>query len=150
VAGNAFLTASNPLRDFVLALGSGAADDADILFPMAIGAGGHSRCRIRHLTVLSKDNCAWEVLFYGKQLRASGDPSTDSFRSRYRFSASDAIQRNGLWYYYVPDIDMPYEDEDRTGTLHMTLINRSSATNKAAGAAGALQIRVYAEVTYGG
>ena len=148
-AGNVVLTASNPAVDFIKALGSGESDDADIVFPLAIGAGGHSRCRVRHLTILSKDNCAWEVMFYGKPDRATGDPATDSFRTRWRFTASDGGLRNGLWYYYVPGLDMPYEDELEKGKLYMTLINRSPLTPKVAGVAGALIIKVYAEVTYG-
>jgi hypothetical protein len=149
VAGNVLLTKSDPAVDFTEALTPGGSTDADLTFPMAIGAGGHSRCRIRHLAILSKDNCAWEVIFYGKQTRATGDPTTDTFRSRFRFSASDAILRNGLWYYYVPDVDMPYEDETQLGKCYVTLINRSPATSKSAGAAGALMLRLYVEVTYG-
>lgn len=149
MAGNVLLTTSNPAVDFIAALAPGASDDADLIFPMAIGAGGHSRCRIRHLVILSKDNCAWEVLFYGKHTRATGDPSTDTFRSRFRFSASDAILRNGLYYYYVPDVDLPYEDETQLGKCYVTMVNRSPATSKVAGAPGALVLRIYAEVTYG-
>ncbi len=148
-AGNVVLTASNPAVDFVKALGSGESDDADLVFPLAIGAGGHSRCRVRHLAILSRDNCAWEILLYGKTTRATNDPATDSFRSRWRFTASDGLLRNGLYYYYVPDLDMPYEDELQLGKCYVTILNRSLATPKAAGPAGALVLRLYAEVTYG-
>ena len=139
--------------------------------PLGLGAGGVCRARLRSLVIISVQNLAWGLYFWGSRtfqpppVLAVPTPQAlnlDTFRGFWEFGATDAkqIAGTGQYYYYIDGLDIPYADADQgpgtgpwnpaiMGFLHVGLVNRS-ASAKTAGDAGALVIHCGFEPTLGG
>ncbi len=152
--GNVYEARSDPASHFTAALAAGASTTANVLLPPSIGGGGIGRSWIRQIHLFSIDNCAWEVLFYGKNTFETLDPATNSLLGRYRFQAAQGLQliAGGLYHYIADDLSLPYEEHDRgknSAEIHVMLINRSSAMPKQAGAAGSFLLKLLMEPSCG-
>lgn len=125
----------------------------------AVGAGGNVRSRIKSLSILSDQNLAWEVDFFGKNTYMAGQADINNvfFIGRWIFSAADGTQiaASGPFIYYVDGLDIPYQDADgaqppaHIGIIHVGIVNRS-ATAKNAGATGNLVLEIGVEPTLTG
>lgn len=144
---------------FTGALAQNAVLTEDIALGVLGGLTG--RARIRSLLIMSSDNLAWEVWFYGAHDGASPDPNQDHFHGRWTFVAGDGIQLGsaGLFYYYVDGLDIPYRDTDLAAhvgphvnvpELHLRLVNRSAAGKTAYGSGGHFRLIAGLEATHGG
>ena len=157
--GNLIPCATDPATQFIGALVQGASATLDLHMDEGIAAGRHCRSILRHLTIVSAQQLAWEiVLFTSRNFNVSSVAQTH-YLSGWRFSASNGQQYGSSPYYYqASNIDLPYWDADFTdrslpkelqgGFLHLMLVNRSPTT-KLAGSAGAILITGYFEPTYG-
>jgi hypothetical protein len=159
--GNVVRAATTPTTDFTGALAMGASATLNLLLPLAIGAGGHSRCIVRHLVIASMEQLAWEVVFFSRKSFALSPIGSSAYLMSTQFSAGNSKQYGGSgpFYYQSTNIDLPYADHDFDdptlpiadrvgGYLHLMLVNRS-AIAKTAGPLGAIEIVCYLEPTYG-
>lgn len=99
--------------------------------------------RIRSITIMSKENLAWEVAFYDSDAFTHTSPDSDHFLDSHRFAEGDGLQDDGtgLYRYAVTGLDIPYLDTNSTNELHIRLTNRSAAA-KTAGVPGELVVLV--------
>ncbi len=153
--GNVFLAATDPAAHFLGAQAQNVLATENVLLPFSIGAGMHARAVIRHLTIVSVQQLAWEVAFFGRSTFHNALVGPNSFLARFRFSSSEGVQYgSGPYCYHAANIDLPYADRDidqgpqRGGQLHLLLTNRSPVA-KSAGADGAIQIVCFMEPTLG-
>ena len=67
----------------------------------------------------------------------------DAFQSRWTFVTADGIRYagTGQYYYYIDGLDIPYLDEDNSGELHLSLVNRSAGA-KSAGSGGEVVVSI--------
>ena len=144
--------------DFILGAAQNAMLTADIAND-SVGAGGNVRSRIKSLMILSDQNLAWEVNFFGRNTYMTNQADLDLvfFIGRYAFQAGDGLQiaATGPFIYYIDGLDIPYQDADgatppaHVGQLHIGLVNRS-ATSKNAGATGEVVLEIGVEPTLTG
>lgn len=123
----------------------------DGYFDAGIAAGLSATSRIRSLAVVALDNLAWEVVLWGKDTFTTYTDLNDLVRlGSYAFQVGDGKQINGAgpYYYFVSGLDIPYVDFDKTGELHLMLVNRSAGA-KTAGDAGALFVQLGVEPSLG-
>ncbi len=128
------------------ALALNAVATENVTLPVALeGTNGNGLNIISGITINSKENLAWELQFWGSSAFQTTNPDTDLFLGRWAFAAGDGVQdaATGLFRYYIDGLNMPYQDENNTGKLHMALVNRSAAA-KTAGDAGGIRIIVWA------
>jgi hypothetical protein len=137
---------------FTGAIAQNASEEENVALPAALaGVNGDARGIIRAFTVLSDQNLDWQLIFCSKDIFTDTDLDIDSTMLTYRFTAStDALQIGGTgpYYYFKDGLELPYVDEDKTGELHISLVNRS-ATGKNAGATGEVVVKIYIEPTDG-
>lgn len=117
-------------------------------------AGKHTRCRVHGVRIISKENLAWELEFWGASVLGTPggtDIDKEFFFGKFGFLAADGSQATGdtFYHYYVPVMEICYADVDMTGKIHLRLINRSAA-GKSANAAGAIVVELEVEPTQGG
>lgn len=139
---------TDPAVHFTGALATNAAEQEHIaLAPPLSGFRNNARGIVQSLAIISKENLDWELILWGNSTCNTADPATDSFIGRWSFVAADAVRVAGanLYYYYIDGLAVPYRDDDQTGELHVSLLNRSAAA-KSAGAAGALKVIVRIEL----
>lgn len=163
-AGNVYRLRTVAAQHFTGACNQNAALTADLdLFAtdatkplgdlMGLGAGKHLRSRIRELRILSQQNLAWEVWWFGASMATQGGAviGTEKYLGRWTFIALDGIQATGdtFFYYYINGLDIAYQDLDLTGKMHMRLVNRSAAAKLAAGAGGNIEIEMGLELLQG-
>lgn len=158
--GNAFRVATDPALHFVDALATGERTTIDLRLPLAIGAGGHSRSVLRHLTISSVEQRAWEIVLFSRRSFATKPVGSSAFLGSFQFASTNTKQYGvgTPFFYQATDLELPYYDldfedvdlplNDRGGLLHLMLVNRSPDA-KSAGAAGAIEIVCYLEPTYG-
>lgn len=157
--GNLIPCATDPAQHFVGALAQGAIATLNLHMDEGIAAGRHCRSILRHLTIVSAQQLAWEIVLFTSRGFNIADVASTHYLSGWQFSASNGKQYGASpFYYQASNIDLPYWDADFTdralpkelqgGFLHLMLINRSP-TAKLAGAAGAILITGYFEPTYG-
>lgn len=117
-----------------------------------LAAGGHTRSRLHELRILSVENLAWAVELYGTPAFPETTPTIDNeiFLGRWEFTAADGRKdtADSFWKYWVPGLDLSYQDMALTGTLNVRLINRSVAS-KTANAGGAVVVEFGFEPTQG-
>ena len=149
-AGILHIVRTDKLVHFTDALILGAVEHEDLRFPEAIAAGNHARSVIRTLMILARENLAYEVVFWRSDQHDDPDPALDSFIGVWPFIGADGLQiaGAGLFRYYVAGLQIPYQDFDRTGELHISIVNRSAAA-KTAGAVGELEIELGVEDSLG-
>lgn len=143
-AGNLITVQSDKDLHFTGAIAQDAEERENIVLPQALGSANfrRARSRLKALRILSDQNLAWEIDLYGKD--TFGDPAdldSNSWIGRWGFQAADGLRIAGAgpYLYYIDGLDVPYEDQDATGELHVSLVNRS-ATAKSAGAAGEIVV----------
>lgn len=134
---------------FTGAIAQNASEEENITLPTALdGVNGNARGIIRGVTIVSDQGLDWELYFFGSDLFSeTSDMDTDGYLGRCKFTATtDGIQIGGTgnFYYYKDGLEIPYLDADKTGELHVALVNRS-ATGKNAGATGEIVVKVHIE-----
>lgn len=118
-----------------------------------MAAGGHMRGRVHDIRLLSVENLDWAVELYGTEASfPENTPTIDDqiFLGRWEFLAADARKDNDdlFWKYWIPGLDMSYQDMQLRGCLYARLINRSAAS-KTTGPDGAIVIEFGIEPTQG-
>ena len=92
--------------------------------------GGNARNQVKSITIVSTDNHAWELWAFASSVRYPIDTDSNKFLGRWTFLASDAVQDTNdgtaAFYYYIDGNDIPVRDDDNTGQLHLTLIDRTA------------------------
>lgn len=142
------------------AIAQNASGDENIALTSGLaGMNGKVENILRGLSIVSKENLAWELDFYSSNTFATASPDTNKWLGRWTFAATDAKQigGTGLWEYYIDGMELPLWDDDTSGTagsatnpivgtgkLHVSLVNRSAAS-KTAGTNGALVVTFWLE-----
>lgn len=92
--------------------------------------GGNARNQVKSITIVSADNHAWELWAFSKAVRYPADINSNVFLGKWAFTTGQAAQDAGdgttSWYYYIDGNDIPLRDDDNTGKLHLTLIDRTA------------------------
>jgi hypothetical protein len=158
--GNVYPVQTDPTLHFTDAIAQNAGELEHVRLEETIAAGRHCRSIIRHLTILSTQQLAWEVVLLNRRAALGTTLAASGFLSAYRFTASEGkLYTGSAWYhYFAANVDLPYNDLDfenvalsaieRGGNLHLLLVNRSPIS-KLAGTAGALRLTLHMEPTYG-
>jgi hypothetical protein len=129
---------------FTGAIAQNAKEDENISLPVALeGMNGNARGLIRTIMLQSDQNLAWELAFWSGDGFDSTDVDLDTFISRWTFAVADGIRYGGAgqYYYYIEGLALPYVDDDNSGELHLSLVNRS-ATGKNAGGTGEVAVEL--------
>lgn len=158
-AGNCLRVRTLSTSQFTGGLAQGVAAIVDLdIVAAALAAGGdgagvagakHVRTRLHELRILSKENLAWAVELWGSATGIAGtDIDACKFLGRWEFTAGMGKKDNAdtFYKYWVPGLDLSYQDLDQTGKLHIRLINLSAAA-KSAGTAGAIVVEFALEPT---
>jgi len=136
---------TDPSTQFRAALAQNAKIDLDLLLPGTLqGVSGDTRGALKSLTIVSIENLAWELWLWRsatrKTLTAGVVSAGSNVIGRWSFAAADGIQDiSGDFIYYIDGLDVPIVDDDKSGKLHLSLVNRSVAT-KTANDGGAVQV----------
>ena len=157
--GQIVLVRTNPATQFTTALAQNAKDTEDMVIGSAVGqvdagvaAGLGVKSRLKHLTVVSVQNLAWEVWLWRTDAYdvSLTNPALVFPAGRWAFLTTDAVRIGaaGLYYYYIEGTDQFYEDHDNTGEVHLMLVNRS-ATAKGVAGAGLIAIELGLEPCLG-
>jgi len=124
--------------------------------PEGLAAGRTVRSRLKSIRILSVQLLPWEVQLFHKATGIGGAViDSETFIGTWAFTGSgtpgDGSRATGDTFYcfYVDGLDVPYEDLDGTGQIHVRLINRHAATAKIAGASGAIVIEFGFELSTG-
>lgn len=148
-AGQLTLARTVRTRDFIGSLAQNAAATANVQVPGNVK--GPAKHRLKSIVVISAENLAWELQFFASaNFKQPGNIDNDLFLGYYLFATNNAVQWSGAgyFYYYIAGLDIPIEDADNTGALHIALVNRSAAA-KTAGALGEMVIVLGLEPTLG-
>lgn len=157
VSGQLIPVRTDPATQFTAALAQNAALTLNLAQPVGtqvqgngyvdggLASGGSVRSRLRSIVIASVENLAWEVWLWGKDTFNASltDPAVVYPVGRWSFTANMGLQiaGAGLWYYYIDGLDQPYVDLDKTGEVHLMLVNRSAA-GKSADTAGAILVQL--------
>lgn len=123
-----------PKAQFAAGAAQNAGLDIDFLVPGSVsGTKGNLRNLVKSITIVSEDNHSWELWAYSsaaRNLAGAGSSDNTKFLGKWKFAASDGGQRsndaNNFWTYYIDGNDIPVRDDDNTGKLHLTLIDRTA------------------------
>lgn len=165
--GKFAITRTDPATQFTGALAQNAGANLNLLLPSydaltqpkpygngtfngGTGSGGVAEARLTDVLITSVENLDWEVSLWGNDLFNGAAIAASMPFGRVSLPGSGAwrIAASGLYYYHVGNLRIPYADFDRTGELHLQLVNRA-ASAKTAGANGAIQISLVFENTQG-
>jgi len=124
---------------FTTAIAAGAKEDENITGLSSRGP----EFKIARIIIVSTEQKAWEVQFYGSDLFATGDADTEKYLGSKIFAEGDGqrVGGAGLYKYDSGNLNMYYKDFDASGELHISLVNRS-ATAKTVDAGGYLTVLV--------
>lgn len=162
--GNTYRVRTISTTHFTGALAQNAAATADLDVPAltntpgvagaGLTAGKHCRCRVHGVRIISKQNLAWELEFWGASVLGTpggSDIDKEFFLGKFAFVAADGSQATGdtFYHYFVPVLELSYMDIDMTGKVHLRLINRD-VTSKQANTNGAVVVELEVEPTQGG
>lgn len=150
-AGLQFPVKSLAATQFTEALAPGA---ASALYSIGLPQSLWRRALVQSLTIVSKDNVAWEINLFSSATGPTTDPTTDTWLGRWTFGESDGEQigGTGLWRYVIEGLGIAYVDLDGANnaavaqTLHVIVVNKSLVNTKAANAAGALTLTAVMEL----
>lgn len=129
---------------FAGAIAQNASEEENIVLPVGIqGINGNGEIIIRSIMLQADQNLSWELMFWATDGFANADLDLDTFISRWTFAVADGVQigATAQYYYYIEGLDIPVRDEDSTGELHISLVNRS-ATGKNSGATGEVVVQL--------
>lgn len=105
--------------------------------------------RIKSLTLLTVQNLDWEVVFWGTDGFDDADLDSDKSQESVFVAATDAFNIGNAtattYRYHVTGLDIPYEDEDGTNELHVSLIPRNGGKNAGAGGYAVLEVVIAPE-----
>ena len=150
---------SQQATDFRGAISPAASAYADIALAQGSDTTvGPHKCIINSVRIVSIQDLSWRVEFYGKSYSvhtASSypDPSqligwSDHLRSNDNIPANwtgihttTATTFGTLFASFIGGLNIPYEDRQGVGRLHVNLLN-TSATAKSAGDVGLVHLRV--------
>jgi len=107
---------------------------------------------IKSIVIISKELIDWAPLFWDKNTFDDADLDVDSFMAGQAqlFLGSMAEPFDSKYYYFYPELNMPYKDTDASKELHVSLmVEAASANAKAAGAGGEVIIRVFYNIVGG-
>lgn len=124
---------------FTTAIAAGAKEDENLTGLSARGP----EFKVVRIVIVSTEQKAWEVQFYGNDLFASGDADTEKYLGSKLFAEGDGqrVGGAGLYKYDSGNLSIFYKDFDASGELHISLANRS-ATAKTVDAGGYLAVLV--------
>lgn len=128
-------------------LAQNAVEHENIVLPGCLaGIRGNARAHLKSITILSDENLAWEIMLFSSDTNVDTDEDVDAMIGWWQFSTAGAVQvaATGLFRYYIDGLAVPYVDDDNTGEVHVSLLNRSSAS-KTAGDAGSLIVELVME-----
>ena len=149
-------SSQSDFRENIVPLASAYAD-------IALAAGtestlGPHKCIISSVRIISVQDLAWRVEFWGKSYSVHtassyGDPSqligwsdhldsTDNIPANWTGIHTTTATRFGTMYAsFITGLNIPYEDRQGTGRLHINLVNQGTAA-KSAGDVGLIHLRV--------
>lgn len=116
-----------------------------------LSAGRHMRSRLHELRIISAQQLAWEVELWGKAAGIGGAAiDAEFFLGKFAFAVGDGTQAQGdtFFHYWVPGLDLSYQDLDLVGKVNVRLINRGVVA-KIAGVGGAVVVELGLELTQG-
>lgn len=151
-AGYQQLVITDETTTFTEALIAGAAS-AMYNIPLTLGL---SRTWVfKGVTVIAKEQFAASFEIFATAAGDTADPQTNTWLGNYPFNEAQfqQIGGSGLWKATIYGVEIPYQDLDSINTdgvpptLHVTLMNRSGANGKSAGAAGYMTCKFFAEMT---
>lgn len=92
---------------------------------------------IHAIRIQSDQNLEWDIYLWKRDTGANTDLDVDTFSGLINFPATSGKQIAGSnqFYYSLSNLNLHYQDEDKSGKIHCMLINRSS-TAKLAGGTG--------------
>lgn len=130
---------------FTTGIAQNAEEEENIALPSGCG-GDHGRCILRAMTVVADQDLDWEFFFYGSDLFDEADLDNDKLLGIVTFSAGQGVQIGGAgsFYAYKDGLAVPIVDYDKTGELHVALVNRN-VTAKNAGATGEVVVTFWFE-----
>lgn len=98
---------------------------------------------IESITIVSEQNLAWEVSFFGNDKFVDPEVDDNRFLGKKAFATTDAQQYNasGVWHYASHNLGINYADQDGSKEIHAVLANRS-ATAKNAGLSGEITMGI--------
>ncbi len=118
--------------EFIAAILTNATDEANIAGLVA------NKVRLTGVSILSAQQLDYRLIFFSGAAFANADPDVDTFRNEVELdlpSFGFQIAGAGLWYMAVNGLDLDFQDNDGTNTLHVALQNLSAAA-KIAGVGG--------------
>ncbi len=151
--GLLFSVASTDGLHFTDALAQNASEAEELTLAEAIAAGRVCRARITQIALWASQNLSYEIQVFGRRgpNAQSPDPNLDQFLGRWEFNSADGVRNDGagLYRYFISGLDIPYEDADRYGELHLRILNRSQVAKSSYGAGSHLRVMVWLEPTTG-
>lgn len=142
--GRLYFLSSNPATDHVAVINTNAASSISLA---ASGLGVTGRGRVVSVTIRAVQNLIWEVYFW----RTSGYNAAigvGGYLGRVPFLVADGTQIAGTGlFHYQKNVDIPLMDDETTGRVHYSLVNRSAAS---AGGANQIKIEFAIDMTHGG
>jgi len=111
---------------------------------------------IEQISIISNQNLEWDLFIWSSSIGPdTSDYDDDTYIEYQNFPKTTGKQIGGAggFYYSASDIKIPYRDDDiderANGSVHCTLVNRSS-TSKNAGATGEVVVVMYIRPIYEG
>lgn len=129
--GQLLILATDPATQFVSAIAQNAGEYLGLNATSVLGLTG--RGRVQHVALRTVENKDWELYFFGSSAHNSGTIALNKYLGRVEFVAANGkqIAASGL-YLYDKTCDIPVRDEERTGLVHLVLVNRSTVTTAGA------------------
>lgn len=132
------------------------APNTNPVVPEAIAAGRHCRSRLREIRIWSVQKIKWGVQLWASASGVGGTViDSETYLGEWVFGDTgspgdgDRATTDTFYYYYVNGEDLAIEDYDRSGQLHVRLVNWDSADDKLAGATGGIVIELALEPLQG-
>ncbi len=163
-AGQLILVRTNPATQLRGSLAQNAAltldipmvttqADGDGYVTAGLAAGRTVRGKLKAISIWSVENLLWEVWLWGRDTYNTPTVVSGGLAplGRWAFpNLTDGVRiaAAGAYFYYKEGLDVAYEDMDSTSEVHLMLINRSAGA-KSADDAGAIQLQLAFEPTYG-
>ena len=97
----------------------------------------HGRCWIKSVRLHAATNHAFTVVFLSRAggiNRIAATPYNNAIVDFFKWAATDAIATASEWVYGKTGLNIPYQDEELRGQIHIGIINDSAATKGALGA----------------
>lgn len=112
----------------------------DFAMPESIAAGRHCRARILEIRLWTSKLIKYGVQIYSKSgLLGGAAIDAETYLGEWQFgntgNPGDGSKPTGFsfFYYYINGQDITYQDDDKTGKLHLALVNWDGAVDKLAG-----------------